>query len=110
MVGTRTALTATAPAPAPAPTAGPAAPPQAPTGRGGGGGGGGDRAEGNFQLRRNLIEAQADGKAMISHFQFPELVLQNDRHLVREALAQMLWNGNTRRAGFEGNVEMMLPG
>ena len=46
-----------------------------------------DRAEGNIQFRRNLIEAQADRKAMIGHFQFPELVLQNNRHLVREAFA-----------------------
>src|SRR5690606_22919728 len=69
-----------------------------------------DCREGNLQLGRDLVEAQSDLEAVIVDRQIPELVLQDDRHLVREALAQMLRYMHVGRAGLEGDVEMVVAG
>jgi imidazoleglycerol-phosphate dehydratase len=42
------------------------------------------------------------------HFQIPIFVLQNDGHFIGETLHQMHGDVHARRAGFEGDVEMML--
>src|SRR3546814_17919010 len=66
-----------------------------------------DRSKRNGELGGDLVEAQPHRKSRFIHFQVPELVLQNDRHLVGEALAQAGRDRNAWRTGLEGDVEMM---
>ena len=67
----------------------------------------GHRGEGHDQGRRHAAEAEADRKLLIVDLEVPEAVLDDDRHLVGEALDQMLGDRNARHAGLEGDVEMM---
>ena len=59
----------------------------------------GDRRERHVQRRRNAAERQADGEAVVLDLQVPEAVLDDDRHLVREALEQMLGDRDARHRG-----------
>src|SRR5947209_12882329 len=68
----------------------------------------GYRVEGHVESRRDASERQADGEIVLLNLQIPEAVLDDDGHLVREALEQMLWNGHSRHAGLEGHVDMVL--
>src|SRR5690606_7822898 len=70
----------------------------------------GDRRERDHQLGRDLVEAQPDRKAVLVDRQVPELVLQHDRHFVGKAFAQVLGDGYARRAGLEGDVEVVVAG
>ena len=67
-------------------------------------------ANGTMKCRRNAAERQPDGKAVLLDLQIPEAVLDDDRHLVGEALQQMLGDGNSRHPGLERDIEMMLAG
>ena len=69
-----------------------------------------DRGIGDVEFGGNLVERQADGKAILAHVQVPELVLQHDGHLVGETLAQIRRNRDTRGMGLEGDVEMVRAG
>lgn len=70
----------------------------------------GDRRKGNYQLRRNLVEAQPHFKPGVIDAKIPIFVLENNRHLVREAFGKMFWNIHAGRGGFEGDIEMMAAG
>ena len=61
-------------------------------------------------MRGNLVEAQPDREADIGDIQVPELVLEHDRHLVGEALAQVIGYLDPGHPGFEGDVEVMVAG
>src|SRR3954468_4321230 len=67
----------------------------------------GDRREGDDEARRRLVEAEADLEAVVADLEIPEAVLDDDRHLVREALGKMLGNVDAGGSGLEGDVEMM---
>ena len=71
---------------------------------------GGDRAEGDDQMRRDLVEGQAHLEMLVADLEVPEFILKDDRHFVREALHQMLGNVDAGRLGLEGDVEMMRTG
>ena len=68
---------------------------------------GGDRRERNAKLCRDLVEAESYGKSVLAYLKIPELVLQHDRHLVRETVLQMRRDRYAFRTRFEGDVEMM---
>src|SRR5436190_22526092 len=67
----------------------------------------GHRGKRNHKGRWHAAEAQPNRKAMILDLQIPEAVLDDDRHLVRKALRQMLGDRNARHLGLEGDVEMV---
>ncbi|KAK0363614.1 hypothetical protein LTR94_014342 [Friedmanniomyces endolithicus] len=68
---------------------------------------GGDRAEGNDQMGRDLVEGQADLEMAVADLEIPELVLEDDGHLVRETFRQMLGDIHPGGMGLERDVEMM---
>src|SRR5687768_11517609 len=70
----------------------------------------GDRGEGYHQPGRRLVEAEPDLEAVVADLQVPEAVLDDDGHLVRKALGEMLRDIDPGRGGLEGDVEMMLAG
>ena len=70
----------------------------------------GYRREWYVQRRWYAAERQADGKAVVADTEVPELVLDDDRHLVGKAFEQMLGDRNARHPRLERNVEMMLAG
>ena len=51
----------------------------------------GDRGERDAERRRHSAEGQADREDIVFDLQVPEAVLDDDRHLVREALEQDAW-------------------
>ena len=59
---------------------------------------------------RLLVEAEADLEPILLDLQVTEAVLDDDGHLVREALRQVLWNVDSGGAGLEGDVEMVAAG
>ena len=65
---------------------------------------------GNVELRRHLVEAQPDRERSSSTFRSQIAVLEDDRHLVREALDQLRGDVDAGRLRLEGDVEMMLAG
>lgn len=67
-----------------------------------------NRSEGNIQLGRHLVKAEADGKAIFVNAQIPEFVLQHDGHFIGEPFAQMFRDRYPGRGGLEGNVEMVV--
>jgi imidazoleglycerol-phosphate dehydratase len=69
-----------------------------------------DRGEGNMQVRGHLAERQANLEMLVANLQVPIFMLEDDGHFVRETLHQVHGDRNTRRAGLEGDVEMMLAG
>ena len=54
-------------------------------------------------------EGQADLEGVLGDGEIPELVLEDDRHLLRIFLAQALRNADAGVVGAERDVEMMLP-
>src|SRR5688500_17384589 len=68
----------------------------------------GDRGKGHMERRRNAAERQADAERILLDLQVPEAVLEDDGHLVREALGEMLRNADARHARLERDVEMMV--
>ena len=67
-------------------------------------------SEGNVKSRRYAAERQADREAVVLDLEVPEAVLDDDRHLVREALEQVFRDGDTRHPRLERDVEMMVAG
>jgi histidine triad (HIT) family protein len=68
-------------------------------------------ANGMTSRGRRLVEAdRPTSKPSSLDLQVPEAVLDDDRHLVGKALGEMLGDVDARRAGLEGDVEMMLAG
>src|SRR5690349_7199586 len=67
----------------------------------------GDGREWHGQRRRNPTEAEADRELVLADLEIPEAVLDDDRHLVRKALDQMLRDMHPRHLGLEGDVEMV---
>ena len=72
----------------------------------------GHRAERNDQRRRHATERQADAEqsGLGVHLEVPELVLQDDRHLLRILRAQPRRDHDARMIGAERDVEMVLAG
>src|SRR5690606_37848470 len=68
------------------------------------------RGEGDEQPFRYPAEGQADLKRRIGDGQIPELMLKDDRHLLRITLAQARGYSYPRGPGGEGDVEMMVAG
>ena len=69
-----------------------------------------DCRKGNMQMRWHLTEREADFEMLGPNLKVPIFMLQDDRHLVREALHQMHRDRNPGRAGLEGDVKMMFAG
>ena len=67
-----------------------------------------DRLERNAELFRNAAERQADLEAALVHGQIPELVLQDDGHLLGILHAQPVRHAHALGVGVERNVEMMI--
>src|ERR1043165_6090952 len=70
----------------------------------------GNRRERDREPRRRLVEGKADLEAVVAYLQIPEAVLDDDGHLVGEALGEVPRDVDPGRAGLEGNVEMVLAG
>ena len=68
---------------------------------------GGDRHERDIQARRDAVESQPDLECIVMDLKVPKLVLQDDRHFVREARDQMLRDVDTGGTRFESDVKMM---
>ncbi|CUX14319.1 hypothetical protein AGR7C_Cc110171 [Agrobacterium deltaense Zutra 3/1] len=62
------------------------------------------------QLFRRIREGQADFEAGFGYFQVPELMLDNDGHLLGIFRLEVLGNPHARRAGQEGDEEVMVAG
>jgi imidazoleglycerol-phosphate dehydratase len=71
---------------------------------------GGDCGEGDEELGGHLAEGQADLKMLGLYLQVPIFMLEDDGHFIGKTLHQVHRDGYARRAGFEGDVEMMLAG
>src|SRR5688500_815128 len=56
----------------------------------------GDRGERDDELRRRLVEAQADLEAVVVDLEIPEAVLDDDRHLIRKAIGKVLRDRDAR--------------
>src|SRR5215472_15868837 len=67
-----------------------------------------DRAEGDGEPLWNAAERQADLEAILRHHQIPELVLQDDGHLLRVLREQPRRQLYALGLGEEGDEEMML--
>ena len=67
-----------------------------------------DRVERHQQPLRHAAERQADLERLVADLQIPELVLQDDGHLLRILLAQPRRQPHALGRGVEGDVEMML--
>ena len=67
-------------------------------------------AERNEQPFRHAVEGQADLEGMLGDREIPELVLEDDRHILRILVHQPRRNPDARRLGGEGDVEMVLAG
>ena len=67
-----------------------------------------DRLERHRELFRNSAERQADLELVVADFQIPELVLEDDGHLLRILPEQPLGNAHAIGLGGEGDVEMVL--
>jgi imidazoleglycerol-phosphate dehydratase len=70
---------------------------------------GGDCGKGDDEVCGHLIEGQPDFEPRIADFQIPIFVLEDDGHFVWKAFAQPGRNRDARRAGLEGDVEVMDP-
>jgi hypothetical protein len=64
----------------------------------------------HVQAFRNAAEGHADLEAFVGHYQIPELMLQDDGHLLGILRQHARRQAHAVRAGVEGNIEMMLPG
>src|SRR3546814_10750842 len=63
----------------------------------------GDGGEGDDELGRSLAEAQTNHEDGFAHLQMPKAVLDDDGHIVGEALGEMLGNVDADGAGLEGD-------
>ncbi len=70
----------------------------------------GDRLERNAELFRNAAERQADLEGALGHGQIPELVLQDDGHLLGILHAQPLRHPHALGVGVERDIEMVVAG
>lgn len=69
-----------------------------------------DRGKGNHEMSRHLVEGQTNLEPRIAHLEVPELVLENDRHLIRKPFAEPGGDGHTRCTRLERDVEVMMAG
>ena len=67
-----------------------------------------DRLERHAEPFRNAAERQADLEAALGHLQIPELMLQDDGHLVRDIARAAGPTAARLGVGVERNVEMMI--
>ena len=72
----------------------------------------GHRAERDHQRRGHAAERQADADqpGLVVHLQVPELVLQDDRHLLRILRAQSRRYHHAGMVGAERQIEVVLAG
>ena len=70
----------------------------------------GQRVEGHEQPLRHAGEGQPDLEGVLRDAEIPELVLQDDRHVLRVFLAQPLRHAHAREIRAERDVEMMVAG
>src|SRR3546814_15732982 len=66
----------------------------------------GDCGKRHSKAGRDAAERQADGEGTLLDLQIPEAVLNDDGHLLGEALDQMLCDFNPGHPGLEGDVTM----
>jgi hypothetical protein len=64
--------------------------------------------EGHHQPLRHGGEGELHLEALVRHRQVPELILEDDGHLLRILLLEPLGDGNAVGDGIEGDVEMVL--
>ena len=69
-----------------------------------------DRLERHHESLRHAAEGELHLETLIRHLQVPELVLQDDGHLVRILFLEALRDHNPLCSGIEGDVEMVLAG
>lgn len=69
-----------------------------------------DRIEWDDQLFRNVREGKADLEMRFSDLHIPELVLDDDGHLLGVFRLQVLGDPHAGRAGEEGDEEVMITG
>ena len=69
-----------------------------------------DRLERHDQPLSHAAERQADLERLVGHLEVPELMLQDDRHLLRILRAQPVRQPDALGGGVEGDEEMMLAG
>jgi len=55
-------------------------------------------------------ETERDGEAVFLDNEIPELVLQDDGHLLRILLMQPVGDAHARPVGVEGDIEVMVAG
>src|SRR5579883_448180 len=68
-----------------------------------------DRAEGDDQPFRDIVEGKADLETVLRHSKVPELMLQHNRHLMRIFVRQPFRKADAGCARIEGDQKMMIP-
>src|SRR5690606_39148379 len=69
-----------------------------------------DGGEGDTENLSLAVEGKADLEACLGDLEVPELVLQNDGHLLVVLLEQTLADSDARRLGDKGDEEVVLSG